>query len=142
MCRSGPEAGKKSAESNRGEIVHFSWQRGMVLNSRYKAVRLLGDGTFGRVLLAQDTRDGGREVAVKVIREVKRRPDARGGGGPGAQLGNAGSGAAIPTGLDLGGRTGEGRLERGLDSFIDRSATIGSNFPGIPKATKPTNNER
>mmetsp|Transcript_9918 Transcript_9918/g.28791 ORF Transcript_9918/g.28791 Transcript_9918/m.28791 type:complete len:486 (-) Transcript_9918:20-1477(-) len=62
----------QEADSDRGKIVHFAWQRGMLLNSRYKALKLLGDGTFGRVLLAQDTRDAGREVAVKVIRDVKR----------------------------------------------------------------------
>jgi dual-specificity kinase len=33
--------------------------------------RLLGDGTFGRVLFARDQQDG-REVAIKVIRDVKR----------------------------------------------------------------------
>jgi len=41
------------------------------LNSRYEIVRLLGDGTFGRVLLGYDRRDC-REVAIKVIRDVKR----------------------------------------------------------------------
>merc|ERR550532_1978258 len=42
------------------------------MNNRYKLVRLLGDGTFGRVLLAHDRQADGREVAVKVIRDVKR----------------------------------------------------------------------
>jgi len=42
-----------------------------MLNSRYQSLRLLGDGTFGRVLLARDKRDN-RQVAVKVIRDVKR----------------------------------------------------------------------
>mmetsp|Transcript_56793 Transcript_56793/g.122783 ORF Transcript_56793/g.122783 Transcript_56793/m.122783 type:complete len:579 (+) Transcript_56793:38-1774(+) len=62
---------KKSADSDKDEIVHFSWQRGLMLNSRYQSLRLLGDGTFGRVLLARDKRDN-RQVAVKVIRDVKR----------------------------------------------------------------------
>jgi len=44
----------------------------MVLNSRYQLVKLLGDGTFGRVVLAHDKRSGDREVAIKVIRDVKR----------------------------------------------------------------------
>jgi len=62
---------KKSGDSDKDEIVHFSWQKGMVMNVRYKMIRLLGDGTFGRVLLAHDQRES-REVAIKVIRDVKR----------------------------------------------------------------------
>lgn len=46
-------------------------------NGRYKLVRLLGDGTFGRVLLAEEEQvDGGaRMVAVKVVRAVKHMQD-------------------------------------------------------------------
>jgi dual-specificity kinase len=63
----------KSGDSNKDEIVHFSWQKGTLLDSRYRVLRLLGDGTFGRVLLAEDLNDRDRrEVAVKVIRDVKR----------------------------------------------------------------------
>jgi dual-specificity kinase len=51
--------------------VHFSWKKGMILNSRYAVEKLLGDGTFGRVLYAQDQEDH-REVAIKIIRDVKR----------------------------------------------------------------------
>jgi len=63
--------GDKSGKSGKDEIIHFSWQKGAVLNSRYEVLKLLGDGTFGRVLLAHDQRDN-REVAIKVIRDVKR----------------------------------------------------------------------
>lgn len=31
-----------------------------------------------------------------------------------------------------------GRMQRSFESFIDRSARIGTNLPGIPKATKPS----
>jgi serine/threonine protein kinase len=34
-------------------------------------MKLLGDGTFGRVVHAHDTREG-REIAIKIIRDVKR----------------------------------------------------------------------
>lgn len=68
---SGGKGGKKSADSDKDEIVHFSWSKNMLLDSRYRMVKLLGDGTFGRVLLAQDERDR-RQVAIKVIRDVKR----------------------------------------------------------------------
>ena len=47
-------------------------------NTRYRIVKLLGDGTFGRVLLAEDLMDRNRQVAVKVIRDVKRCPNAPG----------------------------------------------------------------
>lgn len=43
-----------------------------MLNSRYKLLRLLGDGTFGRVVLAHDQQNSNREVAIKIIRDVKR----------------------------------------------------------------------
>lgn len=42
-----------------------------MLNSRYKVDKLLGDGTFGRVLGANDQRDD-RYVAIKIIRDVDR----------------------------------------------------------------------
>lgn len=57
--------------SNKDEIIHFSWRQGMLLNSRYEIRNKLGDGTFGRVLLAHDRRED-RQVAIKVIRDVKR----------------------------------------------------------------------
>jgi dual-specificity kinase len=43
----------------------------MLLNSRYSVEKLLGDGTFGRVLGAYDRQED-RAVAIKVIRDVKR----------------------------------------------------------------------
>lgn len=65
---------KKSAsgDSDKDEIVHFDWKAGITLQSRYDVVRLLGDGTFGRCLLARDRKDDDREVAIKIIRDVKR----------------------------------------------------------------------
>jgi len=41
------------------------------MNSRYLVEKLLGDGTFGRVLGARDQQTG-EEVAIKVIRDVPR----------------------------------------------------------------------
>lgn len=58
-------------KTNDDEIVHFSWKPGMVLNKRYSLESLLGDGTFGRVLQAEDLPHR-RKVAVKVIRDVPR----------------------------------------------------------------------
>lgn len=53
------------------DITHVEWKDGMMLKSRYKVSKCLGDGTFGRVLMAEDTKKG-RQVAVKVIREVDK----------------------------------------------------------------------
>jgi len=39
--------------------------------ARYQMQKLLGDGTFGRVLLCRDSKEN-QEVAVKVIRDVRR----------------------------------------------------------------------
>eukprot|EP00931_Biecheleriopsis_adriatica_P053836 TRINITY_DN31600_c0_g1_i1.p1 TRINITY_DN31600_c0_g1~~TRINITY_DN31600_c0_g1_i1.p1 ORF type:complete len:480 (+),score=93.91 TRINITY_DN31600_c0_g1_i1:80-1441(+) len=66
------ESSKKSGGGSGGdEIVHFSWKRGQMLNSRYELNELSGDGTFGRVCLALDRREN-RQVAIKIIRDVKR----------------------------------------------------------------------
>lgn len=43
----------------------------MILNDRYELTRLMGDGTFGRVVAAHD-RQQNAEVAIKIIRDVKR----------------------------------------------------------------------
>jgi dual-specificity kinase len=51
--------------------VHFDWVKGATLNRRYRIRKLLGDGTFGRVLLADD-QNKNRQVAIKVIRDIKR----------------------------------------------------------------------
>ncbi|CAK0889883.1 unnamed protein product, partial [Prorocentrum cordatum] len=71
-ARVSDESESSESGSDDDEIVHFSWKEGMVLNHRYQLTALLGDGTFGRVVLARDRHDGGREVAVKIIRDVKR----------------------------------------------------------------------
>lgn len=67
----GDDASASATDTDQEEIVHFDWECGAILNSRYKLVRLLGDGTFGRVLLANDLLDR-RDVALKIIRDVKR----------------------------------------------------------------------
>lgn len=61
----------KAAQPKKDEIVHFDWQKDMLLNSKYRVTKLLGDGTFGRVLLASDPKKD-RELAVKVIRNVEK----------------------------------------------------------------------
>jgi len=53
------------------DIVHFEWQEGDLLKKRYRVTRLLGDGTFGRVLLTRDEKKG-KEIAIKVIREIPK----------------------------------------------------------------------
>mmetsp|Transcript_52460 Transcript_52460/g.114525 ORF Transcript_52460/g.114525 Transcript_52460/m.114525 type:complete len:691 (-) Transcript_52460:33-2105(-) len=53
------------------EISHFEYSKGMSLSDRYVVDKLLGDGTFGRCLLARDQKKD-RQVAVKVIRNVEK----------------------------------------------------------------------
>lgn len=62
-------AAKKA--SGKDEIVHFEWRSGMIMNLKYELTKALGDGTFGRVVAAYDRRDN-RQVAIKIIRDVKR----------------------------------------------------------------------
>nr|ABV22242.1 serine/threonine kinase [Karlodinium veneficum] len=58
-------------EDKKEDIVHFDWKADMLLDGRYRVLQLLGDGTFGRVLLAMDERRD-RQVAIKVIRDVEK----------------------------------------------------------------------
>lgn len=62
---------KDASRAHKDEIPHFSWERGLRINSRYEVKELLGDGTFGRVLLADDLRQK-RQVAIKIIRDVEK----------------------------------------------------------------------
>lgn len=72
----------KSTKTNstKDEIIHFDWYEGQKFssgNAKYLITKLLGEGTFGRVLEARV--DGSRSateqqshVAIKVIRDVPR----------------------------------------------------------------------
>jgi len=62
---------KEKSGGGKDKIVHFSWHKAMVLDGRYQLLRALGDGTFGRAVLAHDRHED-TEVAVKIIRDVKR----------------------------------------------------------------------
>eukprot|EP00398_MALV-I-01_sp_L67-1_P000760 gene760-24_t len=61
----------ESVDSDRSDqIVHCKWHKGMTLqDGRYEVKRLLGDGTFGRVLEAH-VRQRDRSVGIKIIRDV------------------------------------------------------------------------
>eukprot|EP00931_Biecheleriopsis_adriatica_P066371 TRINITY_DN40747_c0_g1_i1.p1 TRINITY_DN40747_c0_g1~~TRINITY_DN40747_c0_g1_i1.p1 ORF type:complete len:512 (-),score=70.43 TRINITY_DN40747_c0_g1_i1:58-1593(-) len=63
--------GKGVGLRSKDEIEHFEWRKGQKMYSRYTVLDLLGDGTFGRVLLADDTSKH-RQVAIKVIRNVEK----------------------------------------------------------------------
>mmetsp|Transcript_54763 Transcript_54763/g.138311 ORF Transcript_54763/g.138311 Transcript_54763/m.138311 type:complete len:414 (-) Transcript_54763:54-1295(-) len=55
------------------EVEHFRWLRGQKLGAdgRYIVRKLLGEGTFGRVLGCKDTKTM-ENVAIKVVKGVKR----------------------------------------------------------------------
>ena len=60
------------AKKNRSQDAgHFEWTEGATIASRYSVKKLLGDGTFGRVLEVEDSQDQSIK-ALKVIRAVKR----------------------------------------------------------------------
>lgn len=69
--RASSSSGTKSHQDNEG---HYQYTIGQVLNSKYTVKGFLGDGTFGRVLLVEDT--DGVQKAVKVIRAVERYVEA------------------------------------------------------------------
>eukprot|EP00435_Cladocopium_sp_Y103_P070274 s284_g35.t1 len=68
----------KPPPKEKDEIEHFSWQRGLLMkNDRYLVDDFLGDGTFGRVLLARDTnreRNRGEAGGRRFSRLAPRSP--------------------------------------------------------------------
>ena len=65
------------------EDGHYLTRMGELFAGRYRAVIKIGEGTFGKVLACDDTRGGGgggggsgRQIAVKVIRNVAKYRDA------------------------------------------------------------------
>lgn len=66
-----PKHGEKVDDEDGHYIVH----EGSRLGDRYDLVSLLGQGTFGKVVKAKDTRHR-KEVAVKIIRAVPKYRDA------------------------------------------------------------------
>ncbi|CAE8613231.1 unnamed protein product [Polarella glacialis] len=64
---------KKHKKDKLKSAPHISWKQGMALgpSGRYVVERLMGDGTFGRVLECTDS-EGMEKVAVKVVKGVKR----------------------------------------------------------------------
>eukprot|EP00929_Paragymnodinium_shiwhaense_P058243 TRINITY_DN2915_c2_g1_i1.p1 TRINITY_DN2915_c2_g1~~TRINITY_DN2915_c2_g1_i1.p1 ORF type:complete len:624 (+),score=146.87 TRINITY_DN2915_c2_g1_i1:110-1981(+) len=62
---------QKPKSEKKEDIIHFDWNEGDMLKKRYRITRLLGDGTFGRVLLVWDQKKN-RELAIKVIREIPK----------------------------------------------------------------------
>ena len=58
---------------SRDEVHHCDWHVGQTIGN-YNVQKLLGDGTFGRVLEASSTT--GRTVALKVIRAVPKYIEA------------------------------------------------------------------
>mmetsp|Transcript_99035 Transcript_99035/g.288851 ORF Transcript_99035/g.288851 Transcript_99035/m.288851 type:complete len:409 (+) Transcript_99035:41-1267(+) len=64
---------KEKKREKEKDTPHFRWERGMRLgpDGRYVVERLLGDGTFGRVLRCRDAKTESA-VAVKVVKGVKR----------------------------------------------------------------------
>ena len=57
------------------EDGHYVVTPGHYLTSRYKVIRLLGQGTYGKVVQCYDTTDR-RTLAIKVIRSVQKYRDA------------------------------------------------------------------
>ncbi|KAB8437339.1 hypothetical protein FH972_025019 [Carpinus fangiana] len=54
---------------------HYIVQPDVFLTNRYKIIRLLGQGTFGKVVEAKDLNKG-TKVAIKIIRAVQKYRDA------------------------------------------------------------------
>lgn len=62
----------KSTEKIDDEDGHYIVHEGSRLGQHYRLNRLLGQGTFGKVVQAEDERSPGKLVAVKIIRAVPK----------------------------------------------------------------------
>jgi len=57
------------------EEGHLIIKYGMELTSQYKIISLLGEGTFGKVVMCQE-RTTGKKVAIKIIKSIQKYRDA------------------------------------------------------------------
>ncbi|EJW83679.1 CMGC/CLK protein kinase, partial [Wuchereria bancrofti] len=55
---------------------HLIYQDGDIIQGRYEIVRTLGEGTFGKVVQVKDGTKGGRQFALKVIKNVSKYREA------------------------------------------------------------------
>ncbi|KAM3729074.1 Serine/threonine-protein kinase Doa [Dirofilaria immitis] len=55
---------------------HLIYQDGDIIQGRYEIVRTLGEGTFGKVVQVKDGTMGGRQFALKVIKNVSKYREA------------------------------------------------------------------
>lgn len=61
-----------SSSSSSLSPAHFVWYPGQLIKDRYRVRKLLGDGTFGRVLQVEDLLQNDQVYALKVIRAEAR----------------------------------------------------------------------
>uniref|UniRef100_A0A8R1XTS8 Protein kinase domain-containing protein n=2 Tax=Onchocerca TaxID=6281 RepID=A0A8R1XTS8_ONCVO len=55
---------------------HLIYQDGDIIQGKYEIVRTLGEGTFGKVVQVKDDTKGGRQFALKVIKNVSKYREA------------------------------------------------------------------
>eukprot|EP01059_Diplonema_ambulator_P005526 TRINITY_DN15281_c2_g1_i1.p1 TRINITY_DN15281_c2_g1~~TRINITY_DN15281_c2_g1_i1.p1 ORF type:complete len:359 (+),score=104.59 TRINITY_DN15281_c2_g1_i1:70-1146(+) len=72
--RSSEDTARRSQRRRVEKEGHYQWRKGACIDRRYEIIKLLGEGTFAKVLLCED-RKVKEEVAVKVVRNVKRYCD-------------------------------------------------------------------
>jgi dual-specificity kinase len=60
----------KTNDKSDDEDGHYIVQEGSSIANRYNLVNLLGQGTFGKVVRARDSKN--KEFAVKIIRAVPK----------------------------------------------------------------------
>lgn len=68
------EAGGDSKRNT--ENGHLIYDKGDVIQNRYEIVSTLGEGTFGKVVQCLDHDRGGREVALKIIKNLEKYREA------------------------------------------------------------------
>ncbi|KAL0985198.1 hypothetical protein UPYG_G00153990 [Umbra pygmaea] len=73
LARSSSDGPEKKKASGDG---HLSYKDGDVLQDRYELVSTLGEGTFGKVVQCVDRHRAGKQVALKIIRNIEKYRDA------------------------------------------------------------------
>ncbi|XP_019737123.1 dual specificity protein kinase CLK2b [Hippocampus comes] len=77
LCLSRGSREAAAADADRDtENGHLAYKKGDVLEDRYEILDTLGEGTFGKVVQCLDHKRSGRQIALKIIKNIEKYREA------------------------------------------------------------------